>query len=163
MKRISRRNMSVSSTTFKTREFNDSFFDGKLLKFLSNDEMNNVSADTSTTSIASSSHNEASLSSVDSTKESTPNSREVKFDKITIRTYNITAVEHPCCESGVPVGLSWEYNPRHTEYSVDGYEKIRNGKRKGREKLLTTDGERYNLLLECDVPMDEIMKHWVRC
>lgn len=148
--------------TSKTREFDDSVLDArKLLKFLPNDETNNAFCDSSTTSIASSTHDEGSLSSNGSTKELRTTSREVKFDKISIRTYNITAVEHPCCASGVPIGLSWEYNPCHTEYSVDGYEKIRNGKRKSKGKLLTTDGERYNLLLECDVPLDEIMKHWV--
>lgn len=177
--------------TFKIIGCEDSFIDDKLLAFLSADEIAAASSsrrddDTASLSSSSSSYSSSSrrgdfglddsirssqysLSSQPKEETTTTRSRirnrpsSVKFDKIKIRTYNRTVVEHPSCVSGVPMGLSWEYDPSNDiEYSVDRYETIRCGERKRNKRdLYTTEDERYNLLLECDVPVSEIKKYWV--
>lgn len=84
----------------------------------------------------------------------------VTFDKILIRRYNRIAVDHPCCSSGVPVGLSWEYNPEEIEAKLDSYELRRKGKRRSCKDLKRIpDQTRYFMLVnDFDVPMSEVCK-----
>ena len=102
-----------------------------------------------------------SLKTKSSYKRVSP-SVSVQFDKVIVRTYNRTLGDNPSCFSGAPVSLSWEYNPRHEEYSVHGYEMRRNGKRKTIENLRLSNHDRYDMLVnEFDVSMDEILTKMV--
>lgn len=40
--------------------------------------------------------------------------RKVQFDSLQIRTYPQILGDHPCCSSGLPLSLGWEYTSQHT-------------------------------------------------
>ena len=95
-----------------------------------------------------------------STSISSRSTAIVTFDKISIRRYNRIAVDHPCCSSGVPIGLSWDYNPEEFEAKLDSYELSRKGKRRRSKELKRMpDQTRYSMLVnDFDVPMSDICK-----
>lgn len=50
--------------------------------------------------------------------------RTVKFTDLHIREYRQVLGDHPCCSSGPPVSLGWDYSP-HTSISLEEYESQR--------------------------------------
>lgn len=83
----------------------------------------------------------------------------VKFDKVIIRNYNLTIADNPSCTSGVPIGLSWEYDPQPIEMSVEAYESCRDGRRRRRNQMQMPGQLRFDLLRnEFDVSIREILR-----
>jgi len=82
----------------------------------------------------------------------------VKFDKVTIRSYNMTIADNPSCTSGIAVGLSWEYDPQEVEMSVEAYESSRDGNRRSKSQMLIPRDIRVDLLREFNVSMREIFR-----
>lgn len=68
---------------------------------------------TTTTTSATSQHSSATTTSA--------SRRRVKFTDLHIREYRQVLGDHPCCSSGPPVSLGWDYSP-HTSISLDQYE-----------------------------------------
>jgi len=90
--------------------------------------------------------------------------KSVRFDKITIREYDLTVGDNPACTAGAPVSLSWTYNPRTVEtFPVDVYESYRDGQRCGPEDLKLNERVRHRLLLEWDVPVSKIRRAERKC
>ena len=95
-----------------------------------------------------------------SCSSSSSNKPRVKFDKITIRNYNVTISDHPSCSSGAPIGLSWEYDPDHIEVPVESFEMLREGNRRNRGQMQMPAQIRHDLLrYEFDVPTKDILHH----
>mmetsp|Transcript_25271 Transcript_25271/g.37809 ORF Transcript_25271/g.37809 Transcript_25271/m.37809 type:complete len:309 (+) Transcript_25271:7-933(+) len=100
----------------------------------------------------------ASTAAVADSCSATSSRKSVKFDKVFIRSYNMTIAYHPSCTSGVPVGLSWEYDPQHFEMSVEAYESSRDGNRRSKSQMLIPRDIRVDLLREFNVSMREIFR-----
>merc|ERR1712165_10913 len=81
--------------------------------------------------------------------------RSIKFDKVTVREYELTTGDNPSCSSGVPISLSWKYNPVHEEFAIDEYEK--NHASRGNPIQLSAD-DRYKMLTMQGVQIPEIIE-----
>ena len=96
-------------------------------------------------------------------QSSTPRPSKVKFDKVTIREYGITAGDNPSCSYGAPISLSWEYDDSsHEAISVDEFEAYRVNERYGRPMRLNVH-TRHNMLTNWDVPKEEIIEAAKNC
>lgn len=108
-------------------------------------------------SLRSSMSSDCDSTSCSSSSSSKP---RVKFDKITIRNYNVTISDHPSCSSGAPIGLSWEYDPDHIEVPVERFEMLREGNRRNRGQMQMPAQIRHDLLrYEFDVSTKDILHH----
>jgi hypothetical protein len=86
-----------------------------------------------------------------------PTQAGVQFDRITIRNYNMTLTDNPSCTRGIPVGLSWEYDPEEIEVPFEDYESSRDGFRRSKREMIIPDQIRYHTLrYEFDVSRQEI-------
>lgn len=111
-----------------------------------------------TTTDSSTIYNQLASSTYRSSKPS-----KVKFDKVIIREYGITAGDNPCCSFGAPISLSWEYDDSiHEVISVDEFEAYRVHERYGRPMRLNVH-TRHTMLLNWDVPKEEIIKAAQNC
>jgi hypothetical protein len=63
------------------------------------------------------------------------NTREVSFDSIRIRNYRMELGNHPNCQVGAPVTLSWDYEEQGTQ-DIDLYEFERKPRRRMRHLIL---------------------------
>jgi hypothetical protein len=61
--------------------------------------------------------------------------REVSFDSISIRNYSMELGNHPNCQVGAPVTLSWNYEEEDTQ-DIDVYEFERKPRRTTRHLIL---------------------------
>lgn len=98
-----------------------------------------------------------SNSTMTSSSSSSSSKRRVKFDKITIRSYNVTVSDHPSCSSGAPIGLSWDYATDHIEVPVRDFEALRKNNRRNKCQMLIPAQIRHDMLrYEFNVPLHEI-------
>lgn len=72
--------------------------------------------------------------------------KSVSFTSVEIREYNVIVGDHPCCATGFPLTLDWEYREVNN-IEVDKYEKVRSPRRH-KEELKISPEERSQLLLE---------------
>lgn len=72
---------------------------------------------------------------------------KVAFSTVTVREYAITIGDHPCCSTGFPLCLDWQYDVL-SEESLDHFE-AHHGQRRNRIELITTYEERKLRLEEC--------------
>lgn len=85
---------------------------------------------------------------------------KIKFDKVTVREYDLTAGDNPSCSSGVPITLSWKYNPIVQEIPIDEYEKCY---AKRGDAVLLSANDRYAILAKHGVPNSEIIEAQEEC
>jgi hypothetical protein len=86
-------------------------------------------------------------SSADIIQKSSPISkRSVSFTCLEIREYNVTVGDHPCCTSGFPLTLDWDY-AEGSIVSVDEYEECR-CPRRSRAELKIAPDQRCEILSE---------------
>lgn len=114
------------------------------------------SADSSSSSSAITSSASSSISSL--------TDRSVKFDKVIIRECDVTVSDNPSCSGGVPISLSYEYNPHHKEISIDQYEDARIGQRCNASGIrINMRVWQHRLMLIWGVPFSEIQKAEIEC
>ena len=84
--------------------------------------------------------------------------KSLQFGTIEYREYTIILGDNPCCRSGPPIGLGWEYRPRGP-YDVSAVErrKLDVGRRSG-DDLIIPDYKRRNLLRSCGFTDNEIFE-----
>ena len=92
----------------------------------------------------------SSSSSSRSLEPESPNkplkSKTVGFDRVAIRSYKIVLGDHPCCSTGCPVSLGWDYSQE--EYiKLDEYEATRAEPVECVDDLRLSRYERHQLLL----------------
>mmetsp|Transcript_16999 Transcript_16999/g.25383 ORF Transcript_16999/g.25383 Transcript_16999/m.25383 type:complete len:295 (+) Transcript_16999:87-971(+) len=88
--------------------------------------------------------------------------RSIKFDKVTIREYEVTAGDNPSCSSGVPIALGWKYNPVDKEVAIDEYEKC-NATRGNSNAIQLSAEDRYTMLAIHGVPNSQITEAHEEC
>jgi hypothetical protein len=81
--------------------------------------------------------------------------KAVSFTSVEIREYNVIVGDHPCCASGFPLTLDWEYR-EVSNIEVDTYEEVRSPRRH-KEDLKISPEERCQLLSE-DCSADDLRK-----
>jgi hypothetical protein len=64
--------------------------------------------------------------------------KSVSFSCLEIREYNVTVGDHPCCTSGFPLTLDWDYAKGST-VSLDEYELSRCPRRSRKELKIAPD------------------------
>ena len=85
------------------------------------------------------------------------NKNRVKFGNVIIRSYDRTVGDNPACTSGVPIGLSWVYNPQHEEFPVEKYEERRDGYRREMSQMRMPPNIRQDMLrYEFDISIKQI-------
>lgn len=104
----------------------------------------NSVAHTTSTRSASSIESQCMHSSI----RSNSSSKSVKFGNISIREFDVTVGDNPACSSGVPVGLSWKYNPVHEEFPLEVFENYRDGQRCTPDELKLSERVRYQMLVD---------------
>eukprot|EP00540_Astrosyne_radiata_P015367 CAMPEP_0116828826 /NCGR_PEP_ID=MMETSP0418-20121206/3859_1 /TAXON_ID=1158023 /ORGANISM="Astrosyne radiata, Strain 13vi08-1A" /LENGTH=178 /DNA_ID=CAMNT_0004457733 /DNA_START=486 /DNA_END=1022 /DNA_ORIENTATION=+ len=72
--------------------------------------------------------------------------KRVSFLMLHVREYSQILGDHPCCATGPPVALGWEYQPERI-ISVDDYEATR-ASRKSKEDLKLSFDDRKEILAE---------------
>lgn len=82
--------------------------------------------------------------------------RNVSFSNVEFREYNVTLGDNPCCSSGPPVSLGWEYKTEHKVMHLDRYETERQPRRDHRQLLLSYNVRRYMLLRESGFTAQEL-------
>merc|ERR1712157_296310 len=80
------------------------------------------------------------VSSVSSFKTS------VSFQSVEIREYEVTIGDNPSCRKGVPIGLSWNYNPLDS-IDIAEYETRKGGRRRRSKKRLIVDEKKREIML----------------
>mmetsp|Transcript_1108 Transcript_1108/g.1512 ORF Transcript_1108/g.1512 Transcript_1108/m.1512 type:complete len:257 (-) Transcript_1108:38-808(-) len=114
------------------------------------------SVDSSSSSSTTTSSTSSSISSL--------TDRSVKFDKVIIREYDVTVGDNPSCSGGVPISLSYEYNPHHKEISIDQYEDARIGQRCNASGMrINMHVRQHRLMSIWGVPFSEIRKAEIEC
>jgi hypothetical protein len=73
--------------------------------------------------------------------------KSVSFASLDIRSYSVTIGDHPCCVSGCPLTLDWDYTVESSNLSIDLYEASRSPRR-SRKELRTTSEQRHQILSE---------------
>lgn len=73
--------------------------------------------------------------------------KHVVFSNVHVREYAITVGDHPCCTTGCPLTLDWQYEAART-IALDTYESQRMPCRRNREQLRTTASDRTRILSE---------------
>lgn len=101
---------------------------------------------------------EEESSSNASPTRSSPLPKTVKFDKVSIRCFNMTISDNPSCSSGVPVGLSWEFDPTQIEMPIESFELSRVDKRRCKRDLQIPAQVRNDLLNEFDISLKEAIQ-----
>lgn len=95
-------------------------------------------------------------------KESTRRSKgkfstsSVKFDKITVREYNVTIGDNPSCIGGAPMSIDWRYSEEAT-LEVDDFERTRSSKRRSKEDLYIPLDKRHEILSMSNCPFTKIV------
>ena len=69
----------------------------------------------------------------------------VRFSIVQVREYSLTIGDHPCCRSGCPLSLDWDYETK-TSVKIDQFEAERAPQRRSRHELITTWDERKAML-----------------
>ena len=72
--------------------------------------------------------------------------KSVSFADLDIRSYSVTIGDHPCCTSGCPLTLDWDYQ-ESDHMSIDQYEATRTPRRQMSD-LRTTSEHRLQILEE---------------
>ena len=98
----------------------------------------------------------ASPSQLQRQQHSHHRSKSVGFKDIEIRSYPVVPGDHPCCTTGCPLSLGWEYNNEHV-CSIDEYEAFRTPRR-SREDLKTSWDQRRNMLKEVGVSEGDLKR-----
>lgn len=70
--------------------------------------------------------------------------KSVQFHSLHIRTYNRVIGDHPCCTTGLPITLGWDYNDL-TTVAIDEYETSRRPRKNRRDMKLDCDS-RWQIL-----------------
>lgn len=68
----------------------------------------------------------------------------VRFANVEVREYAVTIGDHPCCPTGCPLSLDWDYIAEPVT-SLDTYEAQR-APRRNRQQLHTTAADRMRIL-----------------
>ena len=105
-------------------------------------------ARTTSTRSASSTESQCMHSLLHSSLQSDGSSKSVKFGNISIREFDVTVGDNPACSSGVPISLSWNYNPVHEEFPVEVFENYRDGQRCTPDELKLSERVRYQMLVD---------------
>mmetsp|Transcript_14677 Transcript_14677/g.16705 ORF Transcript_14677/g.16705 Transcript_14677/m.16705 type:complete len:194 (+) Transcript_14677:135-716(+) len=97
-----------------------------------------------------------------STSSSQCSTSSVKFDKVMIREYQLTAGDNPSCSSGVPICLNWQYD-NEEEITLDLYETHR-GERRAFNEMKLPAAIRYSILKnDWGISMSEIREALKEC
>jgi len=75
--------------------------------------------------------------------------KTVQFHSLHIRTYNRVVGDHPCCTTGLPITLGWDYNDL-TTVAIDEYETTRRPRKNRRDMRLDCDSRWQILSRDCE-------------
>lgn len=75
--------------------------------------------------------------------------KSVQFHSLHIRTYNRVVGDHPCCTTGLPITLGWDYNDLIT-VAIDEYETRRRPRKNRRDMKLDCDSRWQILSGNCE-------------
>jgi hypothetical protein len=92
---------------------------------------------------------------IDSTSMSVQ--RRTSFATVSVREYDQTIGDSPSCLKGAPITLGWSFRERQN-VQIDDYEKARQPYRRQRSDLVLGARERRVKLIECGLPLSDIMR-----
>ena len=79
--------------------------------------------------------------------------RSVSFTSVHVQEYSRILGDHPCCSSGLPLGLGWEVESK-TSFEFEDYEKNRS-RRRGRKEVRLGCEARKDILCRLAAPSTE--------
>lgn len=82
--------------------------------------------------------------------------KTVSFGGLHVRRYTVTIGDHPCCSTGFPLTLDWDYTDG-TSLPIDQYERSRSPRRT-REQLKISPEQRCQILSEEGKPSTELRR-----
>ena len=71
----------------------------------------------------------------------------LSFHSVEVREYSQVLGDHPCCQSGLPLSLGWDYDADATIHNVDEYETHRESQRVKSRKDMKLDCEERREIL----------------
>lgn len=86
--------------------------------------------------------------------------RNVSFNKLCIREYDMTLGDHPSAVTGPPVQLSWDHKPEN-EIGLEEYERARQPRRNRRQLRLSYKDRERVLFKERGFTPDEVNSAWM--
>lgn len=86
--------------------------------------------------------------------------RNVSFDRLEIREFNMTLGNHPSATSGPPVMLDWDSQPQERVVNLDLYEQARQPRRNRRELKLSFEDRRGILEKDRGFSVAEVKEAW---
>eukprot|EP00986_Skeletonema_menzelii_P011138 scaffold5669_cov144-Skeletonema_menzelii.AAC.1 len=110
-----------------------------------------ATATASTTNVSTS--NNSSGHSITSNQTSKQHKRCVTFTNIQIREYNTILGDHPCCQSGPPLALGWEYKHEEMVIDIDDYDD--EARRRSKDELRLNCEDRREILCGLMKPVDD--------
>lgn len=110
-----------------------------------------AAATASTTNVSTS--NNSSGHSSTSNQTSKQHKRCVTFTNIQIREYNTILGDHPCCQSGPPLALGWEYKHEEVVIDIDDYDD--EARRRSKDELRLNCEDRREILCGLMKPVDD--------
>lgn len=100
----------------------------------------------------------------DVSSDSSTTRNRVSFNHVEIREYEITLGDHPCCSSGPPISLSWNYYQYgHQEIPFEDFEQYRVDQRRAIHEMKIPAHIRHDTLRSHDVSMKEILEVQSKC
>lgn len=96
----------------------------------------------------------------DPNRASSPMDRNVSFNKLRIREYDMTLGDHPSAITGPPVQLSWEHKPEN-EIPLEEYEKGRQPRRNRKQLRLSYKEREQVLFKERGFTPEEVNSAWM--
>jgi hypothetical protein len=98
----------------------------------------------------------SSGSSSESESDGSATRRNIKFESVKVREYNVTIGDHPNCYSGAPVQLDWDYDEL-SACDIEEYENER-GPRRSHTQMFMNKRYRNQVLQEAGHTEDELIK-----
>jgi len=109
------------------------------------------SSSSSTSSTASTASTTTEAKTNKTSSKTKKQRKKVQFQSIQIRTFHQILGDHPCCSTGLPLTLGWDYI-QETTFHVEDYETIRDccvgihPRRRNRQDLRLDDLQRRSIL-----------------
>merc|ERR1712232_331139 len=89
----------------------------------------------------------SSSTSNDNNNKLTCDKRNVSFNNISIREYDLTIGDNPSVSKGIPISLDWNYENVVDDMCLEAYESNRIYNRRGRDEMRLNRFQRENILL----------------
>jgi len=89
-----------------------------------------------------------------------PIDRNVSFNKLEIREFNMTLGDHPSAVSGPPVMMDWNSQPKKKVVAIDQYEQSRGPRRSRRHMKLSFNDRRGILEEQQGFTIEEVKDAW---